>query len=112
MDFDLTTPEGVRALQKHLKKLSAADALRIIADNQTRAGGELFTRCMSGIRIVDGEQRTFDLSFSSETPVERYFGNEVLGHKAGEVDLDWLKSGNAPLLWMHSPKEQVGIIII
>jgi HK97 family phage major capsid protein/HK97 family phage prohead protease len=110
MDFDLTTPEGVRALQKHLKKLSAADALRIIADNQTRAGGELFTRCMSGIRVVEGEQRTFDLSFSSESPVERYFGTEVLGHKDGEVDLDWLKSGNAPLLWMHDGKSQVGVI--
>ena len=110
MDFDLSTPEGIRALQKHFKSLPAADALKIIRDNHRTAGNELLTRCMSGIRIVEGEQRTFDLSFSSEEPVERYFGNEILGHKEGEVDLRWLKSGNAPLLHMHDPKNQVGII--
>lgn len=110
MDFDLTTPEGIRALQKHLKKLPAAEALRFIRDNQTRAGDELFTRSMSGIRMVEGEQRTFDVSFSSEEPVKRYFGNEVLSHDDGAVDLRWINSGNAPTLWMHDPKTHIGVV--
>ena len=29
---------------------------------------------------IDDEARTIELSFSSETPVERSFGNEVLDH--------------------------------
>ncbi|SVC99015.1 uncharacterized protein METZ01_LOCUS351869 [marine metagenome] len=30
--------------------------------------------------VVDEEARTIELSFSSNTPVERMFGNEVLEH--------------------------------
>ena len=40
---------------------------------------------------------TFALSFSSEQPVERYWGPEVLSHAPGAVDLSRLQSG-APLL--------------
>jgi len=41
------------------------------------------------------------LSFSSEEPVLRVFGWEVLGHKPGEADLAWVNSGRAPLLADH-----------
>ena len=36
--------------------------------------------------------------------------HETLGHEAGEVRMDWLNSGNAPLLWMHRHEEQLGVI--
>jgi len=109
-ELDISTPEGIRELRRYLKKVTAADALSMIEDHLRATELPNFTRCASGIRVVDGEQRTFDASFSSETPVERYFGIEVLGHKAGEVDLSWMKSGNAPLLWMHNPRDHVGAI--
>jgi len=43
---------------------------------------ELLYRSVSVERegVVDEEARTIELSFSSETPVERAFGNEVLDH--------------------------------
>lgn len=116
MEFDLSTPEGIRALQRHLKKLSASDALRIIQENERGAADQVFTRSISipegakGIRVTEGEQRTFDVSFSSEEPVQRYFGNEVLSHEKGAVDLKWLRSGNAPLLWMHDGRQHVGVV--
>jgi len=47
------------------------------------------------------EERTIDVSFSSEEPCERWWGVEVLGHKAGEADLDWLNGGTAPMLKDH-----------
>jgi len=36
---------------------------------------------------IDEEARTIGLSFSSEAPVERVFGNEVLEHNEDSVDL-------------------------
>jgi HK97 family phage major capsid protein/HK97 family phage prohead protease len=58
---------------------------------------------------VDTEQRTARLSFSSETPVRREFGNEVLSHRAGAVDLARLNSG-APLLFNHNRDDVLGVV--
>ena len=60
--------------------------------------------------ISDEESRSFELSFSSEEPYERWFGTEVLGHKSKEIDMDWLKSGTAPLLSDHAPDTQIGVV--
>tara|TARA_R110002110_G_scaffold359628_1_gene569489 strand:+ start:2110 stop:4077 length:1968 start_codon:yes stop_codon:yes gene_type:complete len=59
---------------------------------------------------ADQDSRTIELSFSSETPVERWFGLEILGHKRGEVDLGWVGSGRAPLLADHNHRDQVGVV--
>ena len=45
---------------------------------------------------ADSDQLEF--SFSSETPVTRYFGDEVLDHDREAVDLSRLNGGAAPLL--------------
>ena len=58
---------------------------------------------------ADKESRTVDLSFSSEEPVERIFGNEVLGHKPEEVRLDRLRN-SAPLLFNHNLDDVVGVV--
>ncbi len=44
--------------------------------------GKKETRAMQGVnlRMLDEEQRTAELSFSSDAPVERFFGHEVLDH--------------------------------
>jgi len=59
---------------------------------------------------IDEEKRTVDIAISSEEPYMRYFGNEVLGHKSGEIDLNFLSSGRAPLLLDHDPEKQIGVI--
>ena len=56
---------------------------------------------------VDEESRTVRLSFSSEEPVERWFGNEVLSHNPEHVRMDRLEAG-APLLWNHNTDVQIG----
>lgn len=56
------------------------------------------------------ENRSFELSISSEEPVERFFGLEVLDHQPESIKLDWLKSGRAPLLLDHDPTKQIGIV--
>ncbi len=56
---------------------------------------------------VDEEARTVNLSFSSDAPVERWFGMEVLDHSPKSVDLGRLNDG-APLLMEHNTSEQIG----
>ena len=62
-------------------------------------------------RQEDGDdENRFTLSFSSEEPYQRYFGMEILGHADGEARLDWLKSGNAPLLMEHDRGDLIGVV--
>jgi len=46
---------------------------------------------------IDEEARTVEVSFSSEEPVERYFGTEILDHNPSSVDLTRLNTGAAVL---------------
>ena len=57
---------------------------------------------------ADSDQLEF--SFSSETPVTRYFGDEVLDHGRDAVDLSRLNGGAAPLLLNHDPDRVLGIV--
>lgn len=58
------------------------------------------------------DDRRVRLSFSSEAPVERWFGLEILGHRDGEVNLARLASGALPLLLDHRATidSQVGTV--
>ena len=55
------------------------------------------------------EDRTYEFPFSSEFPVSRYFGNEILSHTAGAADLSRLNDG-APLLFNHNPDRVIGVV--
>ena len=61
-------------------------------------------------RGIDKDKRTVDLSFSSEMPVDRYFGKEILDHDKKSVDLSFLNSSRAPLLKDHYTFEQTGVV--
>ena len=58
---------------------------------------------------IDGERRTVQVAFSSEEPVERWFGKEVLSHDIDAVDMTRLLSG-APVLINHDMDDQVGVV--
>jgi len=59
---------------------------------------------------IDEEGRTAMIALSSEEPVERSFGNEVLEHSADAIDMSFIASGRAPLLLDHDPKQQIGVV--
>ena len=70
----------------------------------------VLTRAASTEAItVDAESRTMEFPFSSELPVERWFGDEVLSHNSGAADLKRLNDG-APLLFNHNMDEIVGVV--
>ena len=60
--------------------------------------------------VVDEDKRTVNISVSSETPVERSFGMEILDHSERSIDLEFAKSGNMPLLLDHDPRQQIGVV--
>lgn len=61
---------------------------------------------------ASADDRTVELSFSSEEPYARWWGVEILGHKKGEIDLSFIGSGRAPFLVDHnrSVDDQIGVI--
>ena len=59
---------------------------------------------------IDEDDRRVRMAISSEEPVERSFGTEILEHSEEAVDLSFLNSGRAPLLMDHDPERQIGVI--
>jgi len=59
---------------------------------------------------IDEETRTVHIGVSSEQPVERRFGYEVLGHDEGEIDMEFMSSGRSPLLLDHDSTKQIGVV--
>jgi len=59
------------------------------------------------VRAVEGEDRTIELSFSSETPVKRWFGQEILSHDPEAVDLNRLIDVGS-VLFTHGRDPQYG----
>jgi HK97 family phage major capsid protein len=57
---------------------------------------------------VDLENRTATFSFSSEHPVERWFGMEILSHDSGAPDLSRLKNGGS--VRDEHEGDQIGVV--
>jgi HK97 family phage major capsid protein len=65
---------------------------------------------LSKARAIDEDKRTVRIGVSSETPVERSFGMEVLGHSKDEINMEFMQSKTAPLLLDHDMKKQIGVV--
>jgi len=60
--------------------------------------------------FIDEEKRLVRIGVSSEEPVERSFGMEVLSHAEDDVDMEFVSSGRAPFLLDHDMSKQIGVI--
>jgi len=56
---------------------------------------------------ADEDTRTLTAALSSETPVERFFGTEILVHEAEAIDMTRAIEG-LPLLWSHDHEAPIG----
>lgn len=70
--------------------------------------GEVGHRIMS-VEKIDKENRTIELSFSSEAEVKRWGAVEILDHSEGACDLSRLNNGG-PLLFNHELDDVLGVI--
>lgn len=74
------------------------------ADMQNMSRFAVFER-----ETVNTENRTVEVAFSSEEPVKRWFGDEVLSHAPGACDLSRLNDGGA-VLFNHAWDKHIGVI--
>lgn len=63
-----------------------------------------------GEKTVEEDGRRVMVGVSSEQPVERDFGMEVIDHTSRSMNLEFLNSGRAPLLLDHDMSRQIGVV--
>ncbi|HEX7374718.1 MAG TPA: phage major capsid protein, partial [Steroidobacteraceae bacterium] len=73
------------------------------------AGARGMRECQVTREAVNADARTIDVAFASETPVERWYGNEILDVTASGMRTNRLKNG-AALLWNHDTDRQIGVV--
>ena len=61
-------------------------------------------------KAIDVDARRVKVGVSTEEPVERSFGLEVIDHTKESMKLDFLNSGRAPLLLDHDMEKQIGVV--
>jgi HK97 family phage major capsid protein/HK97 family phage prohead protease len=81
------------------------------SDGNRLASADIEHRSMfMEVSPIDEEAREAKIAVSSEEPVMRSFGYEVLEHTEEAIDLSFLNSGRAPLLIDHDPTKVVGVV--
>lgn len=62
------------------------------------------------VQRAEGKTPTLTFAASSELPVERWYGMEVLSHAKGAVRMDRATGGAMPLLFNHDINDPIGMI--
>jgi len=104
----LTKIEALRAMEVD------SEAPEVVAEEESKKD---LTREIEGTKFQRVESTSFNMlddrsmefPFSSEYPVARYFGNEVLSHEMESANLSRLNDG-APLLFNHDPDRMIGVV--
>ena len=65
---------------------------------------------LSRASYIDEEKRRVRIGVSSEEPVERDFGMEIISHSEDDIDTSFIGSGRSPLLLDHDMKKQIGVV--
>ena len=65
---------------------------------------------LSRASYIDEENRRVRIGVSSEEPVERDFGMEIISHSEEDIDTSFIGSGRSPLLLDHDMKKQIGVV--
>lgn len=58
----------------------------------------------------DGDTGRISFALSSEYPVDRYYGTEILAHEASAIRMDRIKRKAMPLLFNHNPDDPIGMV--
>lgn len=61
-------------------------------------------------KAIDEDKRTVRVGVSSEEPVKRASGMEIIDHTKESMNLEFLNSGRAPLLMDHDMERQIGVV--
>jgi HK97 family phage major capsid protein len=109
IEFEEASEREVGEIQATTLELQQSEDLTMDEIQEERKTESKFTRSEFADVTVQDERR-IAMSISSETPVARSFGDEILVHSSEAIDLSFLNSGRAPLLLDHDPEKQIGVI--
>lgn len=90
-----------------IKQLSAAEQANVDERGIPKKLGRMQRDTATVEASFDEESGTVTMAVSSSTPVERWFGQEILSHEKGAIRTNRLKNGVA-LLFNHNYDAQVG----
>lgn len=130
IDFDEETDDGLSATERAEADMeeheeteveeTAEEVVEAVEESEIEEAideefrldeSEVIHRSMSfDDESVDVEGRRVRVALSSEAPVERSFGTEILDHSEDSIDLSFMASGRAPLLIDHDHTKVVGVI--
>jgi HK97 family phage major capsid protein/HK97 family phage prohead protease len=112
VEIEIDTSDAPAVEEQSEVSVEDAEAAVEIADALDRKDVPEITHRSNAMeaKIVDDKKRTAFIAVSSESPVGRSFGDEILDHGEGSIDLNFLRSGRAPLLLDHDPEKQIGVI--
>ena len=102
------SPE-VEAAEEMIEDVSE-DATELLASMAAERKGEPLVHRADAMEAEVQQDRRVSMAISSEMPVDRAMGTEILDHSASAIDLSFLNSGRAPLLVDHDPTQQIGVI--
>lgn len=86
------------------------EEVEVMMDDMRKSDQRLTRADAMDARIDSEADRRVSMSISSELPVARYYGDEILDHNPESIDLEFMNSGRAPLLLDHDPSQQIGVI--
>ena len=69
-----------------------------------------FAATVMEARQKDAGPLELTFSASSDAPLDRYYGTEILSHAEGAVRMDRINGGSAPLLFNHDWNDPIGMI--
>ena len=114
-----TAERGYKDKERHIVNIEETESTIVItyAKDDEETTEERFEReemktrgMMFDNKVVNEEMRTVQIAVSSEEPVERSFGTEILDHNDRSIDLSFARSGTMPLLLDHDPRQQIGVV--
>lgn len=113
----LTKIDPIRSAEIEAPSIEQAEEEEVSDEVQEREVTADLTRDIEGSKFQRVEatsfnmldDRSMDFPFSSEYPVARYFGSEVLSHEMEAANLSRLNDG-APLLFNHDPDRMIGVV--
>ena len=86
----------------------ATDKTEAEEDSRNFANAKQFRNASIRDEFINEESRRVRIALTSETPVSRSFGLEILDHSSDSIDMSFMGSQRAPLLLDHDMTKQIG----
>ena len=112
-EVETTETDEVQAESKEVAETELEEmAVDVESSDDRSCSSEMAYRTidLSRASYIDEDKRTVRVGVSSQQPVSRSFGLEVLDHKRESVDTEFMDSKTAPLLLDHDMTKQIGVV--